>query len=103
MELFIQILLSIAAAFVFDWVFQFQVQLIYSGAISGGGPRRYKMGPPSKIVLEILYLIPFNLALHNSDHKISTAFIIFAVMFVVYSLYASYLAIRMMIEEGNQE
>jgi hypothetical protein len=100
-KLLLQLMLSAIGAIGFDWVLQFRVQLMYSGAISGGGPRPYRIGPPFKIGLMILYLLPLNWMILSPYSKTNLLWILFVLLFLTYSTYAVFLAVRMIKQESS--
>lgn len=89
MHVAIQIAISVAAAFAFDWALHFQAGLFQGIATDGRRPAPYRLPRPTKIALIILYLVPLNIMIHYKMRDFNLWWIVLAVTLAAYIVYVS--------------
>ena len=97
----LQIVASVACAVGIDWALQFRIQLMYSAASAGEGPRPYRIGPAHKLLLMALYIAALNWSLFRHEPDQELAFIAVGTLFLIYVADATFVAVRMM-KEGAE-
>ena len=96
MNALIQIILSVVVAIVFDLVYKYQIQITYAVGLRQRLPIGYKIGPWTKIVAMVSYMVPANIAIYYHIPLLNFVWAWFFVAFVVYLLHVTFLYIREM-------
>ncbi len=103
-DLAIQLAASVIVAFALDWAFVFKMQLTAQTIHRGSTEAlRYSLGPTTKIIAIIAYLIPANIILYPREEVLDVWFILFgfALLFYAYTVYR--IAMTSTISDGSAQ
>jgi hypothetical protein len=100
-SLAVQIPITMLVAVIFDLIFQYKMQLIYSGVTTGAGPTRYSLAYPFRFVLMSVYLIPLNVLLRNPPVSPNVVCFLLLAGFLGYLAYTARAAIMLVKEKRS--